>query len=171
MKPFCYFFLAISVANLWVFNLCWAEAPPDIVGKFAYSEVMDFDSDEDRQLERVQYWASFKIRESSGTPGSKDFIPEKGEISFYLVDVDTMEPVMDSPKFTMGDIHAFEKPSRLQNIRIEGNTVSFQAGGATYTLKDGGPGYELDRFIVDDGKNQREIKMYDGNITIKTNEK
>ena len=56
----------------------------------------------------------------------------------------------------------------LTNIKIEGNTVSFQARGITYTLIDGGPGYGTDRVIVDDGKSQREIKLYGGNISIRT---
>ncbi len=93
---------------------------------------------------------------------------QKGHISFYLVDVDTMEPVKDFPKFTMADMHAYEKPIPLSNIKIEGSTVFFQARGITFTLIDGGSGYFADRVVVDDGESQRAIKLYGGNLTIKS---
>ena len=168
MRPLFHFFLTITLVNLPAFHLSYGEPPPDIVGKVAYSEVMNFDSDDDRQPERVQFWAYFEARQASRTPGKTDFIPERGQISFYLVDVDTMEPVKDFPKFTMADMHAYEKPAQLSNIRIEGYTVCFQARVVTYTMSDGGPGYGADRVVVDDGKSQREIKLYGGNISIRT---
>jgi len=142
-----------------------AASPAEFSGAVAYTEVMSYDYDQDGHVDKVQFWAEFHGRPATGEPDAPSFQPESGEILFYLYDLERQKKILDWLQFSMAVLPP-NKPFPMSKILISGNTARFEANGMQYTLEDGGKGYVNDRVTASDGLQERQVKLYDGDINI-----
>jgi hypothetical protein len=156
-------------------GICWvllvvqvlAASPAELTGAVAYTEVMNYDYDQDGRIDKVQFWAEFHGRPATGKPDTPSYRPEAGEILFYLYDLERKKKILDWLQFSMAALPP-NKPFPMTRILINGNRARFEANGVEYILVDGGKGYVHDRVTVNDGLRERQIRLYDGDIRIST---
>jgi hypothetical protein len=153
--------------------LCWfllpgqalAATPTELTGSVAYTEVMNYDYDQDGRIDKVQFWAEFHGRPATGEPDTPSYQPEAGEILFFLYDLERKKKILDWLQFSMAALPR-NKPFPMTKIFIKGNTARFEANDMQYTVQDGGKGYVHDRVTANDGLRERQVKLYAGDIDI-----
>jgi len=144
-----------------------AQAPSEISGAVAYTEILRFDYTKDGIRNLVQFWLEFKGRGAVGKPGEPGYKPAGGAIWYYLFDVERKQKVTNwLMGFTMMEGPPPSGPYPMTNLVIDGNTARFEAFDMKWTVVDGGEGYTQDRVTVDDGFKARDMKMYDGDIRV-----
>lgn len=139
----------------------------EIRGAVAYTDIVRFDYTKDGQRNRVQFWLEFAGKAAVGTAGEPGYRPAEGSISYYLLDVDRNERVTN---WLMGFSMMAEPPPSgpypMANLVIEGNRAAFEAFNRKWEVTDGGPGWENDTVLVDDGFTPKPMKMYGGDLKV-----
>lgn len=159
--------LALLLCLLSGLRLAFAQAPSEISGAVAYTEVVRFDYTKDGVRNPVQFWLDFKGRAASGRPGEPSYKPAEGTIWYYLFDVEKKQKVANwLMDFNMMSGPPPSGPYPMTDLVIEGRTARFQAFDMKWTVVDGGEGFAKDRVTVDDGFKPRDMKMYDGDIRV-----
>ena len=139
----------------------------EFTGAVAYTEIMEFDYTKDGTRNRVQFWLEFKGSPALGKKGETGYKPESGAIYYYLVDVENRKKVDNwLMGFSMMEGPPPSGPYPMNNIDINGNTVTFAAFGMKWTVIDGGEGYEKDTVKIDDGFRVKDMKMFGGDLRI-----
>ncbi len=141
-------------------------AVPELRGGVAYTGVHRFDYNKDGHRNRVQFYLILKARPAVGKEGEPGYRKEEGSLRYRVYDLDTGKQVDSwNVGFNMGFPPA-DKPFPITNIRIEGKTARFDAIGMSWTVVDGGEGYEKDTVETDDGVRKRPMKTYGGDLKV-----
>ena len=145
--------ITVVIFVLFLFpSLLFGAGPGEISGAVAYTNIIRFDYTKDGIRNRVQFWLEFKGKTAIGVEGEPGFVPEEGAIFYYLLDVDKNQKVTNwLMGFSMVSEPAPSGPYPITNLVIDGKTARFEAFNRKWTVVDGGPGFEKDTVLVDDG--------------------
>jgi hypothetical protein len=146
----------------------WPPPPASIRGELAFSEIIAFDYNRDGTPDRVQFWIELKGQPALGAPGQIGAQQESGSVSYFVLDVERQERINDwLLGFNMaGGFPVAGQPYPLTNIRINGRTAQFELQGSSWTITDGGDGWERDTIEIETGGRKREGKFYGGDVTV-----
>jgi hypothetical protein len=139
---------------------------PQLRGGVAYTGVHRFDYNKDGTRNRVQFYLIFEARPAVGKEGEPGYLPEAGTMRYRVYDLDTGAQVDSwNMGFNMGFPPA-DRPYPLSNIAIHGNTATFEANAMSWTIVDGGEGYEKDVVEIGDGVRKRAMKLHGGDLRV-----
>ncbi len=141
---------------------------PTLTGAIAYTEIIRFDYSQNGKINNVQFWLEFDGKGAVGTEGDPDYQPAEGSIYYFLLDVGRGEKVRNwlVGFGMMRDGLPPSGPYPMTNIVFDGKTVRFEAFQQHWVIIDGGPGFEYDQVLVDDGFKPKPLKLYGGNLTV-----
>lgn len=143
-----------------------AAGVPELRGGVAYTGVHRFDYNKDGNKNRVQFFLIFKARPAVGKKGEPGYQPEEGSLSYRVYDLDTGKQVDSwTNGFNMG-FPASDRPYPLTDIVIDGKTAKFEGMGLSWTIVDGGEGWEKDTVETDDGVRRRTMRTYEGDLKV-----
>lgn len=138
-----------------------------VKGAVAYTEVLRYDYTGDGKRNRIRFWMEFDGHSARGTPGAPGYQPASGSMRYFLRDEDDGTKVM---KWRQGlDMSGAPRdvPMPMTDIRFDGKTVTFEAYGISWTITDGGDGYQNDKLVVNDGfRSSTPVKLYAGDLWV-----
>ncbi len=138
-----------------------------LTGAVAYSDFLHFDYNKDGTMSKVQMWIFFDITAPVGNPGEPGYQPGSGTIRRCLRDADTGETVAGYTMYKLVPGKPMGQSIPVEDISLSGRTMSFTVDqNLLYTVTDGGPGYEQDSVVVDNGVKKYTIPLYDGDLRI-----
>jgi len=145
-----------------------ARAPVlELSGAVSYTAVYRFDYSKDGHRNPVRFFVEIKARPAVGTEGQPGHVPESGFVHYYVFDIEKNQRVEKWLEgFAMLNHDAVAAHHPASNIVITGNTATFEAFRMTWTVVDGGPGFESDTVTVDDGFRTKPLKLYAGDLVI-----
>lgn len=159
--------IILALLSLCLSAQAFAGERGEISGAVAYTDIVRFDYTRNGVRDRVQFWIEFAGKAAVGTIGDAGYLPAEGGISYYLLDVDKKERVTNwLTGFSMMAEPPPSGPYPMSNLVIQGNRATFEAFNRKWDIMDGGPGFERDVVLVDDGFKPKPMKMYDGDIRV-----
>jgi len=142
------------------------DARPALTGSVAYAEPIGFDYDRDGVANTVQMWATLEVRPAVGREGEPGYLPEEGTLRRYLKDLDLDQPIAGYSIRNMVPDKPIGETVEVTDVKLNGKTMSFNVGDLRYTVTDGGPGYEKDTIVINDGLSAYPVSLFDGDLTI-----
>ena len=159
--------MVVTSLLLLVPSLLFGAGPGEISGAVAYTDVIRFDYTKDGIRNRVQFWLEFKGKTAVGVAGEPGYVPEEGAIFYYLLDLANNKKVTNwLMGFSMVSEPAPSGPYPMKHLVIDGKTARFEAFNRKWIVTDGGPGFEKDTVLVDDGFKPKPMKLYSGDLKV-----
>lgn len=145
--------LGILIASLGVSAASANEG--SVKGALAYTEEMSWDYDQDRKVDRVQFWLDFDVTKKDGKV--------QGNLIRYLKDLDTGRKIYRWAHMHMTGDNT-RPPQLITDLVIDGKTATFSTAEVKYTvtdssaLKEG----ETPTFEADNGVLKQNFEIFDG---------
>ena len=130
-----------------------------IKGAVGYTPEMAWDYNQDKKVNRVQFWFDIDIEKRDDAV--------KGSMQRYLKDLDSGQKIYRWKNMDMtGDNTRPTLP--VTHLAIKGKTAVFTVDDVTYTFTDSGAvsGSEPQHFLADDGFTKTELKIYGGKVEV-----
>jgi hypothetical protein len=143
-----------------------ATSRPTLTGSVAYAEPVAWDYDKDGSNNQVQMWASFDIKGPVGTKGTPDYLAGGGTMRRFIKDLGTGKPVAGYGIRNMLPDTPLGQPIEVSDVEFKDRRMQFTVEGYRYTVTDGGPGYENDKVVLDNGLEEYPVTLFAGDLTI-----